>query len=338
MKKSSHKYYLSVSGISINLDKIEAFKDFDMENFLILSLFTSLFKGPSELLQTLRELNLYDGPTDEPIKIVKRIGNKKTGYSESHITDDILYKNASKFLSIGGIKRMLYQNREQTEFIKELLRLYQNSIEELIAKIETKIENLTKELKVAPAIYATDIKGEIESRKNSLNNFERQATNIAALLAIISSTHSSYLLADTHYIERLDEFVDNETHYYKGKAATPNNRGLVRLALNISKIAEKYPEIESTSSMSVDDLKLKIAKSLKRALNEINCKPEKTKATLERYEEEHDPDEFAFLTEDDFHLSENPTQEELDSHTDSIENLRERQDQLGDDCPARRFH
>ncbi len=328
-----NKYYLQVG------ENILSFPDdmfsVDMKDFLNLCLFTSLFEGEEELLAALHRLNVQGIPfTKTDIYIVKKTGNKQKGYGYQIVLDRVLYKKGLRFLSEGVIREFLQYNRNNYDVLSELFESYHADLTKLISIFQLKISKL-KELLGTPTDDALkkEIELEIKNKQRSLNNFNYEIANIEAILKIISkpNTGSYFRSIELEYVERIHDFVKEETHYLRGANTTLNKRGLVRLTMKIAEIVERNPNLtlpEPTRAHS--EMRKKILKDIEAIIKENRATPKS-----ESDEDEIDPDKFIFYTEEDFeslYLSDGHrerTPEEEESIDLDIENLKDRKRKFG---------
>lgn len=328
MEKNIHRYYLRINGTLIDLDQIPGLKD--MDNFLNLSIFTSVFKDEYDLIDALDALGftIEQDLEDEygifnTVEIVKRIGNKKTGYSVKPITQEILYKNAYRFLSPSRIKEFMRTNRHNEEAMAMLLKEYYYATQKLISIIRDKIAKLELDSASSQVESRPEIRSEINLRTNSLNNFCAQEELICDILNMLPYPK------EMEYIEALNHFVDREIYYYNKGKITPNNRGLVRLASRISKVTEVIHDLEVPHMSNRNDEKRKQILQALKGIMASSPKPIEYEPALieEEYDDTLDPDEYMFLEPSDYDdlLSKAQSKEELDAIEDSIENLLERQ-------------
>lgn len=319
MANNSHKYYLEIDGERvIDFSRLKWFPD--MSNFLTLSLFTGLFEGEDELLEALHNLKLIPSPTgNEDISVVKRMGNVKAGYNYKFVTSDILYKPATYVLSPSNIERFLNDNRSRYEAMKFLFERYSDDLDQLINYFEIKIQRLESMLSAADAKEKKDIREELDSKSNSLRNFQFYKSNIITLLAVINymSNPSYHFERDMEldFISRVRIFVESEVHYIRGKRKTPNYRGLVKLALRIKELLNEFPDLrfpyDSTNFYKERAQLLKFYKAVLLEIAKGNSPfieseslkgngEKKVSSDDESDVPEIDPDRFMFLEVEDF--------------------------------------
>lgn len=333
MKNNSHKYYLQVSGKTMDLNKIDGLKN--MENFLNLSIFTSLFANEKELVKTLialgYEIELRD---NVDVVIVKRIGNRNTGYGFKEIANDIIYRDASIFLSIGAVLNFIYTNKDQVEPMTELFQEYLDSTENIIDSLKKKIEILFSRLLFDSR--NDEIKSEIKSRQNSLRNFENQKANLKQIMILLKTVNSDhgYLnrTCEMEYSDRVTRFVYGEVYYFFDKHHIQNNRGLVQLALKLYDLVCRYPKLKiPVKTTCHDKSKREMLKAIKKALGNISLETftdDTSISTSEKIygEDSGDPDGFMFLEGEDFErgLPPEPTPEQLESVQSFITRLEQK--------------
>ncbi len=338
MGGSTKKYYLRVDDVVVDFSSAPGFVN--MEDFLNLSIFTGLFKDVEELVETLCKMGLIPTTDVYEVSIVKKKGNAKSGYGYSLVTEDLLFKRGASLLSTGCLKEFMYRNRRNYEVIVDLLESYRAQEERLISIFEIKIRRLEEEVGFAEGKLKEKIADEIQSKKNSLGNFYKGYTNISEMLSLVAelSNNKGFLDRDAEleYLDRLDDFVDEEVYYFRGPNKTPNNRGLVKLAVNVGRIIDKYKNVEipfttqkyqEKKSMYLRAIKSITGSPVKRSYQE----PEEAHTPIVYPDDEVDPDHYMFLEPEDFYDlidGAEVSQEFLDSVEDAVLDLEAKKDRF----------
>lgn len=298
---NSNKYYLSINGQIINFRGLEGFKN--MEDFLVLSLFTGLFKDREELFSNLKHMGLIS-PEEElmDIYIVKRRGNSDYTFA----TDDILYKSSTRFLSQASIFNFLYKNRNNHEAMQTFLSAYSSRFIDLISAFEKVIETLKRELEFKNEVEKQDAASIIDKKQNSLNNFYYQYTNIVRLKQLMDTKDSSLEekeQLENEYISRLQSFIDNEANYIRRGGKSPNKRGLVGLAINANDLAIKYeglylPPRTTKNDTTINELLKALRYYLEHPIKQ-EIKPSKKPTGKQEEEGKDEPDDYMFIENED---------------------------------------
>ncbi len=343
MGSSIHKYYLRVDDAVIDFSGVPGLTD--MEDFLNLSIFTGLFRDSNELLETLYDMGLISTIDVYEVSIVKRKGNAKSGYGYSQVTDDLLFKSGAALLSTGCLKEFLYKNRRNYEAIVDLMESYRAQEELLISIFEIKIKRLEEDISVADGELKRKWTDEMQSKKNSLGNFYRGYTNISEMLSLVAGMSVNRLNfdkeAEIEYIDRLDDFVNEEVYYFKGPNKTPNNRGLVKLAVNVGRIIDSYPDILIPfSTQMYKDKRSRYLAAIKSMVANPMTRNEPKTENFENFtvgkqnvrsDDDIDPDRYMFLEPEDFYdliEGEDVSQAFLDSIEDSVLDLKAKKDRF----------
>ncbi len=338
MGGSTNKYYLKVDDTVVDFSGVPGLTN--MEDFLNLSIFTGLFNNVDELLKTLYNMGLIPAEEAYEVRIVKKKGNVKKGYSYSLVTEDLLFKRGASFLSTGCLKEFMYKNRRNYEAIVDLLESYRAQEERLISIFEIKIRRLEEDAISAEGKVEKALTDEIRSKKNSLSNFYKGYTNISEMLSLVAGLSNNRGFFDREseleYLDRLDDFVDEEVYYFRGTNKTPNNRGLVKLAANVGRIIEKFEDIEipfttqkyrEKKSMYLSAIKSILENPVKRGYQE----PEVADTPIAYPDDDVDPDHYMFLEPEDFYDlidGAEVSQEFLDSIEDSVLDLEAKKDRF----------
>lgn len=312
MANNAQKYYLRVDDIIVSLDllKPEFSKTkgpISMGNYLSIAVFTGLFKDQDDLILNLKKMGLLPSCREfDEVSIVKRKGNKKEGYTTEFVTFDIVYKRAAMFLSERCIKDFLDENKAEYLAIHELLEDYIVNLKQLKSIFEIKVHSIESQLESCSREVRQKLTAELESRTNSFKNFERKLTNILIMRSQVEKFQSCNYLFDREleldYFCRLYLFVEDETRYSK---KVPNARGIIRLALKIANLLDEYPSLTIPYKSTTNaDLKSALLKAVRSALE----KPFKldwsgtiaNPSSVEDAEDSIDPDEYMFLSEEDF--------------------------------------
>ncbi len=322
MGKNS-KYFLSIDDNIIDFSSNEAFRGLRMEDFLSISLFTTLFQDEMDLIKTLQKLgiNLPSEVACDKIEIVKRTGTKKDGYNYSFASDDILYKSGIDKLSTRAISNFLISIRGRYDIISELLDTYEIDLKRLEKIFKYKIEQISTDLG-----YANE-PSDIASLKEQLAAKNGSLKNIVSELAIIDKIKSKITTfidpnctfnrdEALQYMQLLSMFVKAETIYRVNDRLCVNAKGLFRFAARIDSILKAHQELEFSSSTIVYT---KERQELLRALrNALQNKSQITSIYFELEQEEEpkietskvvssqsaltdeDPDDFMLLENEDF--------------------------------------
>lgn len=318
----THKYYLKINNFVVPLESLKLSLPKDsrqsgsMENFLNLSIFTGLFEDADALAATLVSMGLLPKDidfADPTVSIVKRKGNKETGYHYETVTNDIVYKDAAQFLSEGSIKDFLYRNKNSYAAIYSLLEDYVVNLEKLTGIFTIKVRSLSHELDDCRDDEERKlIESELTRRRNSLSNFERELTNITTLIEAVETFQSEHYVFDREleidYIQRLDMFIESETRYAKGVF---NNRGLVRLTIKIYDLLCGYSDLNVPYRTNINrTIVAAMLKAIKDAVKnpiDLSFKRKSVESDIttvyeEDDEDEVDPDNYMFLEEDDYNI------------------------------------
>jgi len=298
---NSNKYYLNINNQIIDFRGLEGFKN--MEDFLVLSLFTGLFKDQEELFNNLKHMGLI-GKTEElsSINILKRRGSANYTFA----TEDILYKSSTRFLSQANIFNLLYKNRNNYQAMQEFLSIYASRISDLISIFERSIETLKRELELKSGKEKEEAVSTIDKKQNSLNNFYQEYANIARLRQLIDckdSTLEDREQLENEYISRLQNFVDNEANYIRRGGKSPNKRGLVGLAINANDLAMNYEDLYLPPRTTKNDATIsELLKALRYYLeNPIEREITTPKPTAPEQEEDKkdEPDDYMLIESED---------------------------------------
>lgn len=323
MRRNHNRYYLRIDGKIVTFD--DSYFLETMDNFLKLSLFTGIFKNQNELTKSLYDLGLIARPTCVSLEIVKRIGNRETGYDYVFVTDAILYKKAVGFLSGEAIKDFLFKNRDNYKAMTSLFEKYLDEISRLVSTFEIKIRRLKRNASLSTGEELEVIYNEIAKKENSLRNFNKQQANIEEIIRLITVAQQPVYFdreCCLEYLPRISDFIMQEITYRKGNKLSINERGLVKLAVMLASLQKEYPELQPPIATNVHMiLSLEIMKSLKTFVEE-KISLQKQERTKRNSEPDIEPDSFMFLEEEDFTLPEFPSKQELEAYEDSIEGLR----------------
>lgn len=333
----SHKYYLAVDGVPIDFSRAPKFEG--MEDFLKLCVFTGIFNNEKELLDALVKMRFI--PEEKKcgvLSIVKRSG--KSQDEVAHVSHDIVYKDTFTIMSKGWLKRFLSKNRYHSDAILELLEDYHNTHARLLSIFEARLEKLDRELSECSVAAAKFVIDDMSKLKRSMSKFQFQLSNIEAIEVILQRNKgiegSPYDRDDDlEYIDRLDLFVDQELNYIRKTKRTPNKRGLVRLAIAVTKMIDKYPDLEIPRRQGIASQQhLELLIAIKNTLlNPVNYPADLAAPVVGRPhkvlfdDDEVDPDSFMFLEEEDYeklYPKEGMTKGERESLELAIENLNEK--------------
>lgn len=335
MAKSSTKYYLRYGDEIVDFGRAKAFRN--MESFLQLSIFTGLFKDEQDLVETLIHMNLLDsGYEYASVEIVKRRKNYEGNYEYINVTYDIVYREILYFMSTSSIKEFFYKNRKVFPAITEILESYRSEIEKLIDIFDIKISSLLLSLEYATDENKKELEEELEKKRNSLNNFRNDYSNIAVLLSLIAQmSNSTYRLnreVELDYIGRLERFVDDETNYFRKNMKTPNPRGLVKLAHAVYGVLLSNGDLTYPSkTRKYDSIKRELQSAIKSTIIDppLEDIPHTQFGNIEDSneceEDDIDPDNYMFLNADDYHnlLNDQSSEESKESVDVDLELLEE---------------
>ncbi len=317
-----------VGDILIDFKNIWGFSG--MENFLKLSIFTSIFRNQQELIRCLNGLGFLTDASYDKVKIVKRIGNRRAERKYVDVTNDIVYNRALDFLSVASLRTFFHKNRNFLEAVSEILEECRKQTVDLNTAFEVKIKDLQYQASKSTGEELEELYLEIEKRKNSQKNFKANIRNIDALKVLIENMRQSDWLFDKEreleYIDRLDTFVTNEIYYVNGRHKTLNERGLVRLALTVSRVASTHAELVNPfMTDSNSKVRLELLRAVRNAMDFVICQvdePKQIDSDGIDVDTDIEPDSFMFLEEEDYRLPESPTNSQKECHEDALEGLR----------------
>lgn len=329
MGKNYNKYYLMVNDILIDFSKIWGFSG--MENFLKLSIFTGIFRNKDELIKCLISLGLLPNSTPyDDVKIVKYIGKSKGEWRFVDVTEDIVYSGTLDFLSAASLRKFFYVNRQAYGVVIDILEECKKQTIALDTAFEIKIGTLQREASQSTGEDLEELYLEIEKKRNSQKNFRANIKNMNALITLAEKmAHTDGLVNRElilEYTDRLDVFVINEIYYINGAKKSINERGLVRLALTVSKIAYKNPAlVKPFMTTSNSNVRLELLRAVRSAMDFVICQVDESEcfdSGKDDIDTDIEPDNFMFLEEEDYRLPESPTDSQKECHEDALEGLR----------------
>lgn len=329
-----NKYYLDVEGYII--EDLNSVFSVNLEDYLNLSIFTSLFRDDKELIGVLRRLGfsldtIYDGI----IQIRKKIDSETEKEEYKPVTSAILYKSGALFLSEKIIRDFFFANKNNYEAMSTFFENYLAEFDNLIRALIFKTSGFRN---VGGVLTESERNKKVEKRDRTLARLRAIKDKIGMILNYIERRKAGILSweEEKEFINMLDSFVCAETTYGENANLTRNYRGIVRLASNIARL------IETCEGLIIPDRPMPFSSTRSRLLSELKKALNKrasfeTAIAPEDSNDEIDPDSFAFYTNEDFENlyldRENPekqrTQEQLDSIEDDIAALAEKKKRYG---------
>lgn len=297
--KTNVSYYLRINGdIIVDWDMILGLED--MKDYLRLNLLTGYFKDRDGLVEFITKLGIVPkGENVASIEIVRKVGNKDVGYNYKYITRHLTYARDVKFLSNQTLKDFFIKNRENAELMHELVDNYIDGLEKKVNNKTALVNHIKRALETcASDKEASELQEELNSELNSLKKFTQELTTLSIIQGAVGKLEKGEILDHkTHldYIARIGDFVDNETKYYRKDTVTVNKLGLVKMGKFASILSKNYEALLPSAFAEFREVK----RELDEAILPVLATSKKVRSFLE-IDESVDPDEYMFLTEEDY--------------------------------------